>query len=103
MQDGLIERLGERSYNVIAQSSGKDMAAYLAKDTAKGQMTLPAGVRNALGVEPGGYVRIEATTDGAFVMRAGSLSSELSSLIPYQGPARSVDEIRSGSRATFDE
>jgi AbrB family looped-hinge helix DNA binding protein len=100
---GLIEPLGERSYNVIAQRSGKDMGEYLAKVTAKGQMTLPAGVRDALGVGPGGYVRLEATRDGVFVMTAGSRASVLSGLIPYQGPARSIDEIRSGSRATFDK
>ena len=40
------------------------MAEYLAKITAKGQMTLPIEVRKALGVEPGDHVRIAAMEGG---------------------------------------
>lgn len=79
------------------------MPEYLAKITSKGQMTLPIGVRTALGVKPGDHVRLEPTKEGAFLIRAGSRASELSGLIPYKGPARTVDEIRTASRATFDE
>jgi AbrB family looped-hinge helix DNA binding protein len=79
------------------------MADYLAKLTAKGQMTLPHAVRKALGVKPGDHVQLEPTKDGAFLMRAGSRASELAGIIPYDGPARTVEEIRAASRATFGE
>jgi AbrB family looped-hinge helix DNA binding protein len=77
------------------------MSKYLAKITSKGQMTLPIAIRNALGLRPGDHVRLEQTQDGAYVLRAGSRASELSGLISYRGPARSVEEIRAASRATF--
>ena len=77
------------------------MAEYLAKITAKGQMTLPIEVRKALGVEPGDHVRIESAESGAFVMRSGPRAAELLGLISYKGPARTVEEIRAVSRATF--
>ena len=77
------------------------MAEYLAKITAKGQMTLPIEVRKALGVEPGDHVRIAAMEGGGFVMRPVPRAAELSGLISYKGPVRTVEEIRAASRATF--
>jgi AbrB family looped-hinge helix DNA binding protein len=77
------------------------MVEYLAKITAKGQMTLPIGVRRVLGVEPGDHVRLEPTGDGGFVMKPAARASDLAGLISYHGPARSVEEIRTTSRATF--
>jgi AbrB family looped-hinge helix DNA binding protein len=79
------------------------MAEYMAKLTAKGQMTLPLPVRKALGVEPGDHVRLEPTEHGAFLMKAGSRARDLAGIIPYKGPARTVEEIRAASRATFGE
>ena len=76
---------------------------YSAKITAKGQMKLPIGVRRALGVDSGDYVRIETTADGAFVLKPGARAAELHGLIRYKGPARSIEEIRAASQATFDE
>ena len=75
---------------------------YLAKITAKGQMTLPLGIRKALHVDAGDYVRLEQTEDGSFLLKAGARVSELSGLIRYRGPARSAEEIRLASRATFE-
>ena len=76
---------------------------YLAKITAKGQMTLPVDVRRALGVESGDYVRFEKAGDGAFVLKPGARAAELYGLIKYKGPARSIEEIRAASRATFEK
>jgi AbrB family looped-hinge helix DNA binding protein len=77
------------------------MTEYLAKITAKGQMTLPIGVRKALRVKSGDHVRLEPVGEGAFVMKAAARAADLSGLIPYSGPPHSVEEIRAASRATF--
>lgn len=42
---------------------------YKAKVTSKGQITLPAEVRKALGVEPGGKVVFFAGENGEFILR----------------------------------
>lgn len=77
------------------------MADYTAKITSKGQMTLPAGLRRQLGVDAGDYVRIEGRKDGSFVLKPAGGIGDLQGLVKYKGPARSIDEIRNASRATF--
>jgi hypothetical protein len=70
------------------------MPAYLAKDTAKGQMTLPAGVRNALGVERGGYVRLEAFSSPTEVLYRAPQSTSL---------ALEMADVRNGQLAASPE
>jgi antitoxin PrlF len=77
------------------------MTDYLAKITSKGQLTLPAGVRRDLGIGSGDYVRIEKRKDGNFILKPAGGVGELEGLIQYKGPKRSIDQIRSASRATF--
>lgn len=77
------------------------MTSFLAKITAKGQLTLPVAVRRALGVDVGDYLRIETADDGSFVLKPGARAAELAGIVRYQGPPRSVKEIRAASRATF--
>jgi AbrB family looped-hinge helix DNA binding protein len=77
------------------------MVQYVAKITTKGQLTLPAGVRRQLGIGSGDYVRIESQRDGNFVLKAAGKAGDLQGLVRYEGPARSIDDIRAASRATF--
>lgn len=79
------------------------MPVEFAKLTAKGQLTLPVAVRRALGVDAGDYVRLEPAKGGGFLLKAGARAAELSGLVAYAGPARSVEEIRAASRATFEK
>ena len=66
---------------------------YKAKVTSKGQITLPAEVRDALGVKPGDRVAFLPGPDGEFrIRRAGSIL-DLAGCVPYEGPPVSVEEM----------
>jgi AbrB family looped-hinge helix DNA binding protein len=77
------------------------MTSYLAKITSKGQLTLPAGVRRQLGLGTGDYVRIEGPKHRSFVIKPAGRAADLQGLIRYRGPARSIEQMRDASRATF--
>ncbi len=84
------------------------MTDHSAKITSKGQITLPSGLRRALGVGPGDRVDFVEAPDGCFalVARKGRLS-DLKGVVPYTGPAlrdedlvRIVEEARAGRGAS---
>ena len=58
-----------------------------ARITSKGQITLPAAVRKALGVETGDSVMFVPEKNGEFrVQRAPRSILELEGCVPYSGP-----------------
>jgi AbrB family looped-hinge helix DNA binding protein len=72
---------------------------YKAKITSKGQITLPAGMRKELGVEPGESVVFFPGDNGEFrVRRVGSIQDlfGIAKKLGYvqDGPALSLEEIK---------
>jgi AbrB family looped-hinge helix DNA binding protein len=66
---------------------------YKAKITSKGQITLPAEVREALGVQPGDRVAFLPEADGEFrIRRAGSIL-DLAGCVSYSGPPVTIEEM----------
>ena len=67
---------------------------YKAKVTSKGQITLPAEVRQALGVQPGEKIVFLPEVDGEFrVRRVGSIL-DLAGCVPYSGPPVTIEEMK---------
>lgn len=62
--------------------------------TSKGQITIPAEVRERLGLRPGSRVAFVPTTSGAYVFRtdAGSIT-ELKGSVPARERPVSIDEM----------
>jgi AbrB family looped-hinge helix DNA binding protein len=66
---------------------------YRAKVTSKGQITLPAPVREQLGIEPGESVAFLPGENGEFrVKRVGSIL-DLEGCVPYSGPAVTIEQM----------
>jgi AbrB family looped-hinge helix DNA binding protein len=60
---------------------------YKAKVTSKGQITIPAGVRDAMGLRPGERVVFWEGEDGEFVVRrVGSILEMAGCLAGCEGP-----------------
>lgn len=67
---------------------------YKAKITSKGQITLPAEVREALGVKPGDSVAFLLGDKGEFRVRRSGSILDLAGCVPYSGPPISVEEMK---------
>jgi AbrB family looped-hinge helix DNA binding protein len=67
---------------------------YKAKITSKGQITLPAEVREALGVRPGERVVFLPATGGEFRVRRATSILDLAGCVPYSGPPVTVEEMK---------
>jgi len=77
------------------------MAIAQSKITAQGQISVPAGVRQKLGVGPGSVLAWDEDGQNIVVRRAARFSSEdiHRALFPRQAPeSRTVDEMRQGIR-----
>jgi antitoxin PrlF len=68
---------------------------YRAKITSKGQITLPAELRKALGVEPGDGVVFLPAENGSFRIRRTSTLADLAGRVPWAGPPVPVEEMKS--------
>jgi AbrB family looped-hinge helix DNA binding protein len=67
---------------------------YKAKLTSKGQITLPAAVRDALGLQPGEKVVFLPGANGEFrVRRVGSIK-DLYGCVQYSGPPITSEAIK---------
>lgn len=66
---------------------------YKAKLTSKGQITLPAAVRDALGVKPGDRVVFLPGDNGDFRVRRVKSIMDLAGSVPYSGPPITDDEM----------
>jgi len=71
------------------------MTAMEAKVTSKGQVTLPAALRNRLGIEAGDRILFVEQTDGSFALRvrSGTLA-DLKGLLGGRVPPASDEEIK---------
>jgi antitoxin PrlF len=67
---------------------------YHAKVTSKGQITLPAALREKLKLSPGSRVDFEERADGSFVIRrkAGDIR-DLYGILRYDGPPVSIEDM----------
>jgi antitoxin PrlF len=65
-----------------------------AKVTSKGQITLPAELRQQLGIKPGDRVDFERTKDGRIELVAKTHRFEdLRGILPYDGPPLTDEDI----------
>ena len=66
----------------------------IATVTSKGQLTVPAEVRERLGLRAGSRVTFAETGPGTYELRVerGSVS-ELAGLFPWTGPPKSLEEM----------
>lgn len=70
------------------------MTSYEAKVTSKGQITLPAQLREALRISTGDKVVFSVTPDGAFRVSAQNKSLRDLKSIVRTGPKFSSDDVR---------
>lgn len=66
---------------------------YKAKVTSKGQITIPAEVRQALGIGPGEKIAFVPAGDGEFRVRRVRSILDLAGCIPYSGLPISPEEM----------
>jgi antitoxin PrlF len=66
---------------------------YKAKLTSKGQITIPAGVRRAMGLKPGGSVAFFKEEDGAFTLRRVRSITELKGCLAGLVPPMTVEAM----------
>ena len=65
-----------------------------AKLTSKGQITLPAKVRERLGVEPGDRIDfVESETGNVQIVARRKTFADLRGIVPYDGPPLSDEDI----------
>lgn len=66
--------------------------------TTKGQITVPATVRNQLGLEPGTRVQFIELPDGGYELKPAALPvTDLKGFFgPWEGPAISIEEMNEG-------
>jgi len=77
------------------------MPIALSKVTAQGQISVPAGVRQKLGIGPGSVLEWDDDGQDIVVRRSARFSSEdiHRALFPRQAPApRTVDDMKQGIR-----
>jgi len=77
------------------------MAIAHSKVTAQGQISVPVGVRQKLGVGPGSVLEWDEDGENIVVRRSARFSSEdiHRALFPRQAPqARTVDDMKQGLR-----
>jgi AbrB family looped-hinge helix DNA binding protein len=76
------------------------MALAHSKVTAQGQVSVPAKVRQRLGVGPGSVLEWDEDGDRVVVRKAGRYSSEdiHRALFPTPPKARTVEEMKNGIR-----
>jgi AbrB family looped-hinge helix DNA binding protein len=82
------------------------MAIAHSKVTAQGQISVPAGVRQKLGVGPGSILEWDEEGENIVVRRSARFSSDdiHRALFPRQAPApRTADEMKEGIRRYIRE
>ncbi|HKF50035.1 MAG TPA: AbrB/MazE/SpoVT family DNA-binding domain-containing protein [Terracidiphilus sp.] len=67
---------------------------YKAKVTSKGQITIPAPMREELGMRPGEKLVFVRGGDGEFLVRREGSLLDLAGCVPYSGPPISVEEMK---------
>jgi AbrB family looped-hinge helix DNA binding protein len=77
------------------------MSIALSRVTAQGQISVPAGIRQKLGIGPGSVLEWDEDGQNIVVRRSARFSSEdiHRALFPGQAPApRTVDDMKQGIR-----
>jgi antitoxin PrlF len=70
-----------------------------AMTTSKGQITIPKGVRDELGIVPGTKIDFVRSSDGRYWIRPLTNSvSDLFGMARYDGPPLSIEEMNEGIR-----
>jgi antitoxin PrlF len=76
---------------------------YKAKITAKGQITIPAGVRKAMGIKPGKKVVFFEGENGEFILRPMKSIRELRGFLAGQIPPMTAEEMDKAIGAAVTE
>lgn len=67
---------------------------YKATVTSKGQITLPAKVRQALGLKPGQKIAFVPVGDDGFRVQRATSILDLAGCVPYSGPPVTLEEMK---------
>jgi antitoxin PrlF len=71
--------------------------------TAKGQTTIPKGIREHLGLKPGAKVKFFVGQDGRVFILPVRPISELRGLVKHDGPPVSIEEMDEATAAGVAE
>jgi antitoxin PrlF len=69
--------------------------------TSKGQVTIPAEIRQALGLVEGDRLEVRLDSDTVCLRRAESVIARTAGIFAHSGPARSVEELREAAETAI--
>ena len=73
------------------------MTSYKSTVLAKGQLTIPAEIRDRLALKAGDRLEFQMLRDGTALVRALNVTvDDLFGSVPYAGPPRTIEEINRG-------
>ena len=76
---------------------------FLSTMTSKGQVTVPAEVRNLLKLKPGEKVGFRVQGDQVQLIRAGSVVARTAGAFKWEGPALTAEELREEAEIAIAE
>jgi antitoxin PrlF len=69
--------------------------------TSKGQVTIPAEIRQALGLSEGDRFEVRLEADTVCLRRAESVIARTAGIFAIAGPARSAEELREAAETAI--
>ena len=79
------------------------MGPYLTIVTRKGQITIPAEYRRALGLAEGDKVAVTLEDGQVRVSPYGSVAARTAGVVKWEGPVLSAEELRAAAEAAIAE
>ena len=69
--------------------------------TSKGQVTIPAEIRQALGLMEGDRLEVQLEADAVRLRRAESVIARTAGIFAHPGPARPAEELREAAETAI--
>ena len=69
--------------------------------TRKGQITIPAEIRQALGLVEGDRLEVQLEANTVCLRRAESVIARTAGIFAHSGPARSADKLREAAETAI--